>query len=578
MISIIGNIKTTSTSSASNLFILVFSILLSASFFIINEEGYADDTTPPYVVSTNPADGASNVSVNLSGVSITFNEEMNGSSSNTTEVDFWGPFSAPVWSQDMQTLTIPRISQDPIPVGVTMIITVWNLRDAALNPLDHPGNSPGYYIFSFMIGTDVDEIPSVVSTDPTDGATGVSRDLQTVSMHFSEPMNDCCASIQSNFPSFSMTWSADHKTLSFTRNDLQSRLTSGATYTFIASETGYYIRDTQGNSLPETTFSFTIEENYDYQLSKIPANSSEGFEWAYYLSIPNQLSTRTILLIEPNNTGNASDDLSLHDQKAEELARWRSDFAVSLDVPLLVPTFPRPINPPAPEPGGIYTHALDRYSLLTDAVIDGKSIERVDLQLVAMIRDAQQRLTAMGYEVNEKVFMMGYSASGAFTSRFTLLHPEIVKAAAPGSPGGWPLAPVSSWQGTTLRYPVGIADIETISGTVFDLSAFRNVPQYIYVGDLDRNDALDIRGFPQDEVDAICALLDCRPDPYISDRWPISEQMYSSENVSNQFVIYPGVAHSISGEMFNDLLKFFRSHKLVGARVNPGIHLLLLGY
>jgi hypothetical protein len=77
-----------------------------------------------------------------------------------------------------------------------------------------------------------------------------------------------------------------------------------------------------------------------------------------------------------------------------------------------------------------------------------------------------------------------------------MIHPEIIRAAAPGSPGGWPLAPVSEWwNGTTLRYPVGIADIESLTGKPFDLADFKKVPQYIYVGDKDTNDALDTRIF-----------------------------------------------------------------------------------
>jgi hypothetical protein len=255
-------------------------------------------------------------------------------------------------------------------------------------------------------------------------------------------MNPSVYSIAGNFPPYTTSWSPDNRTFYLTRKDLQVRLPGGVTYNFVLNGVGYEnFRDTQGNFLPETKFSFTIAEDYDYELIKVPAAPSEGFEWPYYLSIPKALSKNTLLLVEPNNTGTWSDDQSVHDTAALNLVKQRSDFAIRLDVPLLVPTFPRPINPQAPEPGGIYTHALDRYSLLTDAVVNGGSIKRVDLQLIAMIRDAQEKLAARGFRVDEKVFMMGFSASGAFTTRFTMLHPEIVRAAAPGSPGGWPRPP-----------------------------------------------------------------------------------------------------------------------------------------
>ena len=255
--------------------------------------------------------------------------------------------------------------------------------------------------------------------------------------------------------------------------------------------------------------------------------------------------------------------------------KWWTDFAIELDVPLLVPTFPRPATPAVP--GGIYTHALDRYSLETDIEIEGHSLQRIDLQLIAMIRDAQERLSAMGFKMDKKVFIKGFSASGAFTSRFAALHPEIVRAAAPGSPGGWPLAPVATWWNIPLRYPVGVSDVETLTGKPFNLPAFRKVPQYIYVGDYDQNDALDTREFPQAEIDVICSHLDCRPAPYISDRWSISETMYESAGVMNTFAIYPGVAHIISDEMYEDLLKFFEAHKPLKNKAAPWIPLLMLG-
>ena len=155
-----------------------------------------------------------------------------------------------------------------------------------------------------------------------------------------------------------------------------------------------------------------------------------------------------------------------------------------------------------------------------------------------------------------------------------MLHPEIIRAAAPGSPGGWPLAPVSEWWGgTTLRYPVGIADAQSLTGQPVDLAGVKRVPQYIYVGDQDTNDALDRRGFPPEEEAIICANLNCNPAPYLFNRWPISEAMHESAGIFNQFVIYPGVAHTITAEMFEDILRFFKGHK--AAKAMPWIPLLL---
>lgn len=69
------------------------------------------------------------------------------------------------------------------------------------------------------------------------------------------------------------------------------------------------------------------------------------------------------------------------------------------------------------------------------------------------------------HPVQPRVLMAGFSAPGVFTNRFAVLHPERVFAAAVGGPDGWPIAPVRADQGEMLPYPVGIADIEELSGS-----------------------------------------------------------------------------------------------------------------
>jgi hypothetical protein len=46
------------------------------------------------------------------------------------------------------------------------------------------------------------------------------------------------------------------------------------------------------------------------------------------------------------------------------------------------------------------------------------------------------------------------------------------------------------YDGVTLPYPVGIADIQEISGAAFNASDFQTKPMFIYIGDSDNNDAV----------------------------------------------------------------------------------------
>ena len=280
------------------------------------------------------------------------------------------------------------------------------------------------------------------------------------------------------------------------------------------------------------------------QIIKIPADSGNGFSWPYYLSIPDSVGTSSIILVMPNNTGTGSDDPTVHDASAyQDVTNW-TDFAGELGVPLLIPTFPRPFNE-----WWLYTHALDRDSLLTESA----GLVRVDLQLKAMIDDARNRLASKGIYAEKKVLMMGFSASAQFTSRFTVLHPDRVKAAAVGAPG-YPIAPVSSWQGQSLRYPVGTFDYSTLTGKSLNTAAFKLIPLYFFVGGTDTNDPVDYEdGFDPEDKTVIDALFG---DTVIG-RWPNVKAVYDSIGSNSEFVIYPGVGHSFTHEMTQAVKSFF---------------------
>ena len=392
--------------------------------------------------------------------------------------------------------------------------------------------------------------PHVVSTVPEKLATNVDPWIGTVKFHFSEPMSGCGGFRSSNWWPYSTSWSEDQRTLWVTRGTTGTPL-----YGRQVLLEPLNCRNLANLPLvaPFTLTFTTAPEVFSIRVGPDPA---KGFHWPYYLILPREMTSPPTLLVEPNNSGTTTDDFQVHEEKAKALVQWRTPFARDLGSPLLVPVFPRPSTPPAPEPGGIYVHALDRYSLTGSH----PGLERIDLQMVAMIDDALDRLEALGHAMDRKVFMMGFSASGSFTSRFSLIHPDRLKAAASGAPGP-PLAPVTSWQGTPLKYAVGVMDFQSLVGKPFDLETFKRVPLYIYVGDQDTNDALDVRGMTTTEKNQIYTLLKWPTEYSQANLWPLSQAMYESVGANAQFVTYPGVGHTITSQMFEDIKAFFRAHR-----------------
>ena len=267
------------------------------------------------------------------------------------------------------------------------------------------------------------------------------------------------------------------------------------------------------------------------QMLKIPADPQKGFQWPYYLYVPAAIKTPAVLLVEPNNTGTVNDDPAVHDAAASALISNQTYRADDLGSPFLVPTFPRPLTN-----WQVYTQALDRDTLTTSL----PGLSRIDLQLIAMIDDARARLAAMAINAGPKVWMIGYSASGSFVNRFTVLHPDRVQAMSAGSGGEYAIAPVPVWKGRTLRYPVGVADLQQLVGSPFDTAAFSRVPVQIYIGDQQVDDAVNYTdGYDAEDAALINEVFG---GPTFR-RYPSSEAAYISVGSDCQFVVFPGVGH-----------------------------------
>jgi hypothetical protein len=288
-------------------------------------------------------------------------------------------------------------------------------------------------------------------------------------------------------------------------------------------------------------------------LIKVSEKENKGFNFPYYLLIPREIkqNSNVYLYVEPNNTGYVTDDLNIHDKSAKNLIlrSYPNEISKALNVPLLIPVFPRP-----KEQAHIYTHALDRDSLF----FAEKELKRIDLQLINMIHDAQSILRANGIKINDKVLMHGFSASGNFVNRFATLHPDIVKAVACGGVNGIPILPLNKYKNHNLIYPIGISDIKQITGKELDKNAYKNVAQFIYMGALDQNDTLPFSEcFDAEEKFIITNLIGAKMMP---NRWDTSIEIYRKFEPQVQLVTYEGTSHEIKPEIKIDIENFFRSN------------------
>lgn len=206
-------------------------------------ESTGPDTTPPQVKTTNPADGAGDVSLNTS-ITLSFSEPMDkvatqGALSISPAVDCaftWNADADVLECKPKEALTADTAYTATLGIGAT---------DEAGNALDEAVS------FVFTTGAATDLVPpEVTAISPSDGATNVP-DTTTIKLSFSEPMNQ--GKTEAAFSadpviSCSFSWNSEATELTC---DPVTDLLSGETYT-ISLGTG--AQDLAGNTL-DTAYS-----------------------------------------------------------------------------------------------------------------------------------------------------------------------------------------------------------------------------------------------------------------------------------------------------------------------------------
>ena len=283
------------------------------------------------------------------------------------------------------------------------------------------------------------------------------------------------------------------------------------------------------------------------------AKPDKGFNFDYYLYIPKGIDVNkdNILLIESTNTG-VSDSIEHHRKRAEYAASKSSVgnyVSNKLNIPLLVPIFPRPETN-----WQMYTHAFDSETFIEK----GTQLERLDLQLISMFEDARSQLNQKGLNTEEQFFLTGFSASGTFANRFSILHPEKIKAVCAGGVNSILILPMEEHNGEPLNFPIGIGDVETITGKEVNLYSFRNLPQFWFMGENDNNDAAKFDdGYNPIERKQVYEILG---EQMMPQRWEKVQQIYQDHEIPASFKTYTAIGHGTDLRINNEISAFFERY------------------
>lgn len=183
----------------------------------------------------------------------------------------------------------------------------------------------------------------------------------------------------------------------------------------------------------------------------------------FILTIPDNIDNNSTLIMESNNLA-SSNNQELFKQGLEIS---RSLLEVSNDRnPILVPILSNVENEP-------YWQQLSLDCIENDSQIPHRILETIE-KSKKIIKDEK------GIEVNNKIFLNGYSSSGVFAQRLALIYPEIIDTACIGGASGSIPIPDSR-----LDYPLGIKNYEELFQKPFDMDAYKNINFEYYVGSLE---------------------------------------------------------------------------------------------
>ncbi len=284
---------------------------------------------------------------------------------------------------------------------------------------------------------------------------------------------------------------------------------------------------------------------------EVKALPNKGFNFPFLLKIPSSIDTN-YLVVETNNTGSVSDDLEVHYRSAKKaivgnaVGPW---VAKKLNSPIMIPVFPR-----SKTDWEIYTHALDRDTLL----VDSGDLKRLDLQLLAMISQAKKELRKHSVKVHDKVILTGFSASGSLANRFSMLHPDSLKLVVAGGLNGILMLPVDKVSDKKLNYPLGVNDFKNITGTDFNRTKWSSLPQFLFMGENDTNDAVKYDdAYSDTERKTIHSALGQNMQP---ERWAKCQDIYKENKVNVVFHTYENIGHGTNLKIHNDILSFVKEN------------------
>jgi len=199
---------------------------------------------------------------------------------------------------------------------------------------------------------------------------------------------------------------------------------------------------------------------------------------------------------------------------------------------------------------GFYPQGINEYSMKSTTP---DFYFRPDLKVNLIIDKFSYELREAGCQIEEQIFVSGFSAGGMWANRYTLLYPERVKAAAIGHSGGWLVMPTSNYQNSNLNWPLGLNNFANLIGNEYNnFEDLKDTPMFIFIGDQD-TESTYWSNYPNRYDISIWGDTD--PERLQNQFEYLKESWYDVK-----FEMYQNIGHNYNGQMKSDVFIFFEQY------------------
>lgn len=221
---------------------------------------------------------------------------------------------------------------------------------------------------------------------------------------------------------------------------------------------------------------YTIH-NIPYKIIFQREDCDNGINIASIIAIPMIKNTGKHIILESNNLESEIFEQIL--EQGIQTGIKLAELTESKPTTIVIPLIPSYSNAP-------YFQQLSRECLLLPS--EDRNY-RIDEQVVRIIEKAKRIVKLeTGIDLEDKIFINGYSSSGVFAQRFALLHPELIDTACIGGASGSIPIPTEEF-----NYPLGIEDYKELTGKEFDMNKYSQINFKYFVGELETQKKAETR-------------------------------------------------------------------------------------